>query len=237
MNFSMNPVVVWFEKAVDWAMHNRTKVLNGIIGLVVLGLGVAVYRYMANQTKMAAHKELIQFARMVEEPLNISGDIAGDLRASLEKDKWDRVATMALKSYQEFKGTKLGAAFLVYRADALDSLGKSEEAVTTMRQAVDAMEVSSIRDYYQLKLALMLVDQAGDAAKKEGLELLKKISNNPKDFAHDRALFHLGEYFWINKQFAEAKNCLQQFVVKYGTEKSAAELVEKAKERLELLAV
>lgn len=237
MNFSANPVVVWFEKAVDWAMQNKTKVLNGIVGLVVLGAGVAVYRYMANQTKMAAHKELIQFARMVEEPLNISGDMAADLRASLEKDKWNRIAAMALKNYQEFKGTKLGAAFLVFRADALNGLDKPEEAIDAMRQAVNAIGVASVRDYYQLKLALMLIDQEKEVAKKEGLELLKKISNNAKDAAHDRALYYLGEYYWINKQFAEAKNCWQQFVVKYGTDKGSQELVEKAKERLELLAV
>ncbi|MBM3886526.1 hypothetical protein FJ364_01235 [Candidatus Dependentiae bacterium] len=237
MDFSTSPIMVWIEKAVDWALLNKVKVFNGLAAVVVLGSGIAVYRYMATQTNMAAHKELMQFARMVEEPLNISGDMAGDLKASLEKDKWGRVASLSLKNYEEFKGTKLGAVFLVFRADALDHLGQPEDAVATMRQAVEAMQNRAVRDYYQVKLALMLMDQKNDSVSKEGLTLLQKIAENPKHKAHDRALYYLGEYFWINKQFAEAKNFWQQLVVKYGTEKGALDLVEKAKERLELLAI
>jgi tetratricopeptide (TPR) repeat protein len=237
MDFSTNPVVVWVENAVDWAIHNKTKVLQGVAGLVVLGVGVAVYRYIAHQTNMAAHKELVQLTRIIEEPLRLSGEGASDLRASLETEKWGRVAEMAGKDYQEFKGTKIGATFLALQADALNNLGKGTEAVAAMRQAVRAMSVAAVHDYYQLKLALMLMDAADKAAKQEGLELLTKITTNPKHTAHDRALYYLGEYFWVNKQYAQAKNSWQQFVVKYGTEKSLFELVEKTKERLELLAI
>lgn len=237
MDFSSNPVVVWFENAVDWAIQNKTIVLGGIAGLALVGGGAALYNHMANQTKMAAHKELVQLVRIVEEPVRISGEGAEKLRSSLEQQKWERVATLAQKNYQEFKSTNLGSTFLAFYADALTALNRSKEAVTAMRQAVDAMNVASVRDYYQLKLALMLMDQDEKAQQQEGIDLLTKVSNNPKHAAHDRALYHLGEYFWINKQFGEAKNVWQQLVVKYGSEKGANELVEKAKERLELLAI
>lgn len=237
MDFSTNPVVVWFENVVDWAINNKTRVLQGIAGFVVLGCVVVVYRYVAQQTNIAAHKELVQLTRMIEEPLRVSGEAASDVRASLESEKWMRIASVAEKNYQEFKGTKIAATFLALRADALNNLGKSDEAIAAMRQAVGAMSVVAVRDYYQLKLALMLMDATNKTAKQEGLDVLTKITANPKHTAHERALFYLGEYFWINRQFAQAKNIWQQFVVKYGTEKSLFELIEKAKERLELLAV
>ena len=237
MDFSMDTLMAWFERAVDWAIKNRMQVLGGIVGFVVLGSGVAVYRYMANQTKMAAHKELLQLVRMMEEPVRVSGEGSEELKSSLEMQKWNKVAAAAEKDYQEFKSTSLGSTFLVFQADALNNLGKKAESLVAMRKAVDAMDVAAVRDYYQLKLALMLIDQADDVAAKEGLELLKKLSNNQKSAANDRALYYLGEYFWVNKQYAEAKNNWQQLVVKYGGEKGATELIDKAKERLELLAV
>lgn len=237
MDFSLSTLMVWFENAIDWAIQNRSKFFGGIVGLVVLGCGVAVYRYMANQTKMAAHKELLQLVRMIEEPVRVSGEGSEELKSSLEMQKWNKVATAAEKSYQEFKSTSLGSTFLVFQADAFNSLGKKAEAIVAMRKAVDAMDVPAVRDCYQLKLALMQIDQADEAAKKEGVDLLKKISENQKHAAHDRALYYLGEYNWVNKRYAEAKNTWQQLVVKYGSEKGATELVEKAKERLELLAI
>lgn len=237
MDFSTNPVMIWLDSAVDWSIKNKNTVFAGLIGLCVLASGIAVYRYMAHQAKMAAHKELVQLMRMIDEPIKIAGDGAEALRGSMEQQKWERVATVAQKNAQEFKGTKLGATFMAIYADALSGQNKAKEAVEAMRKAVDSMSVTTVRDYYQLKLALMLVDQADDKEKKEGIELLKKITENPKHTAHDRGLYYLGEYFWINKQYVEAKNCWQQFVVKYGSEKGAGELVDKAKERLELLAV
>lgn len=237
MDFSSNPIVMWFENAVDWAILNKSKVVPGIVGVIVLVFGYGVYRYMAHQTNMAAHKELVQLTRMIDEPLRVAGDAPGDVRASLENEKWGRIADVADKDYKEFKGTKIGAVFLVLRADALSHLGKEDEALATMRQAVDSMPVATVKDYYQLKHVLMLMDSKNKMAQAEGLAALIKISNNAKHAAHDRALYHLGEYYWINKQFAQAKNSLQQFIVKYGTEKSLFEMVEKARERLELLAV
>ena len=237
MDFSTSRVMMWLDNAVDWALKNKNTVFAGLIGLCVLGSGIAVYRYMAQQANMAAHKELVQLMRMIDEPVKVTGDGADVLKGSMELQKWERVATVAQKNAQEFNGTKLGATFLAIYADALGGQNKTKEAVSAMRQAVDGMSVVAVRDYYQLKLALMLVDQADDKEKKEGVELLKKITENPKHTAHDRGLYYLGEYFWINKQYVEAKNSWQQFVVKYGSEKGAGELVDKAKERLELLAV
>lgn len=237
MDFSTSPVMMRIENAVDWAIKNKTTVFAGLIALGLLGGGIAVYRYMANQARMAAHKELVQLMRMIDEPVKVTGEGADALKGSMEQQKWERVAASAQKNAQEFKGTKLGATFAAIYADALNIQNKHKEAVGVMRQAVDGMSVAAVRDYYQLKLALMLIDQNDEKEKKEGIELLKKISETPKHTAHDRGLYYLGEYFWINKQYAEAKNSWQQFVVKYGTEKGAGELVDKAKERLELLAV
>lgn len=237
MDFSTNPLVVWFENAVDWAIKNKKIVFGFVAGCIVLSGGVAVYRYSANQTNIAAHKELVALMRMVDEPVHLSGKGTDDLKASMEEQKWQKVAAVAQKNYQEFKSTNMGATFLAVHADALCYLNKPKEAVAVMRQSVDAMGVASVRDYYQLKLALMLVDQAEEVARKEGLDLLTKISNNPKHMAHDRALYYLGEYFWINKQYPDAKNVWQQLIVKYGNEGGASEFIEKAKERLELLVV
>lgn len=237
MDFSFDTLMVWLDNAVEWAIKNRTKVLGGIVGTGVFFGGVSVYRYMADQTRMAAHKELIQLVRMIEEPVRISGEGSEELKSSMEAQKWQNVAATAEKNYQEFKSTSLGSTFLVYQADALNTQGKRAEALTVMRKAVSAMGVASVRDCYQLKLALMLIDQTDEASTKEGVELLKKMSENQKNAANDRALFYLGEYYWINKQYADAKNNWQQLVVKYGGEKGASELVDKAKERLELLAV
>jgi hypothetical protein len=233
MKFNFGLITVWFEQAVDWALANRVRVLQGLAGVAVLAIGVSVYQYIANQTRMAAHKELMELLRIVDEPV-----MAGEgVKAQAEAEKMTRIVTMADKKYQEYKSTPLAAAFLAIKADALDAQDKTGEAIAVMRQAVSAMSAVTVKNYYQLKLALMLMDQQDEAAQKEGLDVLRKMSNDPKNSAHDRSLYYLGYHAWINKQYSEAKNYWQQLVVKYGSERNSLELVEKAKEHLELLAV
>ncbi len=237
MDFSLGSLMNWFENAVSWITENRQRVIAGISGICMMAIGVGIYHYYANKTKAAAYKDFSALMQMVSEPAKVTGTGGEDLKASVELQKWERVEKLAQSHYNSYKGVGLGAAFLAVRADALDVLGNTAEAVKTMRQAVSAMGVAPIRECYEVKLALMLMDQTSDTEKKEGYDMLIRIGNNPKHMAHDRALYYLGEYAWIQRNFTDAKNYWQQLVIKYGSDRTGNELAEKAKHRLELLAV
>lgn len=237
MDFSMNNLFRFFEDALDWAIKNKTIVFAGVAGVAVLGSGLALHSYLTTQKSMSAHKALVALSALAQEPVRIAGKEALELKETLEQQKWERVATKAQQEFEEFKSTKMAGAFLAIAADALMTQNKTKEAVVAMKKAVEAMQAPAVKDYYQLKLALMLMDQHDDQAKAEGLDLLQKMANDQKNVAHDRALYYLGEHCWIKRDFAGAKNYFQQMVVKYGGEKGSSEFVDKAKEKLELLAV
>ena len=67
---------------------------------------------------------------------------------------------------------------------------------------------------------------------------MKELSVDEKCVAHDRALYHLGNYYWNNKNFDEAKNYWNQLILvaKYNKDAQySSQWAQKAREKLQLI--
>ena len=126
--------------------------------------------------------------------------------------------------------------FLVYQAEALVHLGKLKEATDVLRKAIDNMVNEKVKSYFEVKLALMLIDSKKDISVEQGVSLLKKLALKEDNVSHDLVLYNLGEYYWHKKEFGEARNYWNQFLLKYGkAEKNISPFVAAVKDKLKLI--
>ncbi len=126
---------------------------------------------------------------------------------------------------------------MAFHADALLHLGRLDDAIKEQVEAVASCANTALKEFYELKSACMMLDSA--TYKSQGLELLKKVARTPSNSAHERALYHLGSYFWAQKQFDDAKGYWQQLLVKYGAKdvKHPSAYAQEVKDKLELISV
>ena len=106
-----------------------------------------------------------------------------------------------------------------------------------LKKSIASMKSGPLKEYYRLKLALLALDSPSEKVNQEGLQALQQMSFDQNHIANDQALYHLGMYFWANKNFNEAKNYWQQFLVKYGAEKALESQLAQVRARLDLIAV
>ncbi|HBS48115.1 TPA: hypothetical protein DEO28_03460 [Candidatus Dependentiae bacterium] len=153
-----------------------------------------------------------------------------------QEEKWNKVVEVFQKGFDENKSSSIAPMFLVFKADAMQNLGKSSEALELIKNATKMIKESSLRDSYSLKLALMQIDSNDEAQKTEGLALLKSLAEKSKSPVNDIALYRLGEYFWILKDYSSAQNYWNILVVEHGKKQEAVSYwANLAKEKLKLI--
>ena len=108
--------------------------------------------------------------------------------------------------------------FLVYQSEALLNLDKPDDAISLLDKATSVMTNTTIKDFYRIKLSLMMIDNSKELTKQQGLAVLQLISDDTKSCANETALYYLGAFYWSEKKFLEAKNYWQKLIVKYGTQ-------------------
>jgi hypothetical protein len=94
------------------------------------------------------------------------------------------------------------------------------------------MPSDEVKDYYKVKLSLIKIDNNDQ----QGLESLQQLADNEKSVANDLALYHIGNYYWNQKKFADAKNYWQRLLIKTGGTKvgQASPFIQEVKEKLNL---
>jgi tetratricopeptide (TPR) repeat protein len=221
-----------------------------IIGLVAaISGGVFGYFYYKKMRAEAAYAALTEALEYFDAPVKKDGDskekeVVDDFNFLNKKEftgdsqKWEKVNTVFKTGYEAHKSSGVAPFFLVYRAEALVKLNNLPEAIEVMRAALSRMPNHKVKSYYNVKLALMLVDVRSAVAVEEGVKILKEIARDDKNIAHDMALYFLGEYFWYEKKFNEAKNYWNQLLLAYEKQdKYQSPWVEPAKEKLRLIDV
>jgi len=107
-----------------------------------------------------------------------------------------------------------------------------------------------------VKLALMYMDTASNVLKDQGLKildgftdthnfiptvresgLLKSIRvSGDKNYVHDLALYRLGEYYWLTKNFKLARNYWNRLTLQYGkSTKTPSVWANKVTDKLKLI--
>ncbi len=230
---------MYVESFLNTVTKHKEKVIIGALVLVAIGVGLWGYRSYQHRLQVDAHHDFMQALKYFQAPVQKDEkEVApGTIAFKTENEKWAYVEEKFRKSFEQHRSTGLAPMFQAFRVEALLSLGKHEDAISVQKEALADLRDYSLKGYYEIKLSLMQLDSAIESNKTEGLERLKKTAYDQKHSAHAQALFYLGQYFWINKKFDGAKNYWQQFIVKYGNERTLDHFVDIVKEKLELIAV
>ncbi|MBU1008181.1 tetratricopeptide repeat protein [Candidatus Dependentiae bacterium] len=213
------------------------------IGVTMLLVGGTYgYSYYKVSREERAYRAMVTAFEYFDAPIK-SGEakekdlsFLGKKEFSSANEKWEKVALVFKKAYEDHGNSGIAPFFLAFQVEALINLGNIPEAIKLLREVIRLLTNKESKDYYQSKLALLLTDTKNDKNIQEGLAMLKKIALDDESVAHDLSLFHLGNYYWCHKQFTEARNYWNQLVLKYGKdEKYASPWVSAAMSRLRLI--
>jgi len=241
VEFSYNALVQWLDKTVQALVGHRKQLVLGVITLLAAALLIVGYQWYDQRAQVKAHQAFLDAQRIYEaqvspgHPTIITPTSA---QFGSEEEKWKKVEEVFKETYSKHKGTGIAPVFLTYQADAQAHLGKTDDAIVTLEIAVKAMSSLEIKDFYRLKLALMKMDSNKEAVKQEGFAELKKIAEASTNYANEAGLFYIGNYFWTQKDYSQAKNYWQQLMVKYGLkeqQKDQSGFAELARSKLKLI--
>lgn len=242
MDFSSHNVRGWLDGLLDKVVVYKKQVVVGAVVVVGIGVGGISFAWYQHYVRAQAHKAFVFALRYYDGVVSADARKVPDqdvVRFSSEHEKWEKTENAFKEGYQRYKSTELAPMFLAFQSEALANLGKHDEAIQVLADAQVVMRNDEIRDFYQVKLALMKMDSKNDHTRQQGLVELKKHADNARSFAHELALYHLGGYLWQEKKFADAKNYWQQLLVKYGTRdvKNPSVFADVVKEKLALVSV
>jgi len=237
-----NPLIAWLSKIYNYCIsHKKEAVIAGSILVAIIILVVGYVFYMSSLQKRA-HRSFVDALKYFDSNIVEKQDAKEDFLNLDEftfynqESKWSKVAQVFQQGYEQNKGAGVAPMFLAYQSQALLNLGKQIEAINVLRQAVKLMPSSTLKTYYRVKLSLMQIDSENKDMVNDGVSILKEISLDQKNPTHDMVLYRLGEYYWYEKNFDEAKNYWNQLILKYGksVEKPSA-WVELARPKLKLI--
>ena len=236
----MNQFQYRFVALYEKAMHFKKELLLAIVATAGLFGAYVGYRQYKKSLMASAHKEFVSAMKVFDAPLKDDGRKVRlqDLVFVTAEEKWGRVYDAFERGYKNNKGSGLAGMFLVYQAEALIQLGKLDQAIELMRQAVGIIEGNELVQGYLLKLALMEMDSANAAFAKAGMDRLTSLAQDDSNPFNDAALYHLGLKFFVEKNFAQAKNYFGQLKVKYGAELDTDKCsvwAQKAADKLKLM--
>lgn len=215
-----NPLIEWFYKIIDFAIARKRKLIIGaaiLVSALVFSIG---YVYYKNKLQERAHKSFVRALKIYDAKIGAKSENMLDVdfkSFSTPEEKWTAVTNVFKEGFENYKSAGIAPFFLVYESEALLNLGKVDESIEVLRQALNLMgKKNAAYSYFNIKLALMLIDTKKQELEKEGIEVLKEIAHDSKNSANDLALYRLGEYFWFAKNYDEAKNYWNQLNVAYG---------------------
>ena len=154
---------------------------------------------------------------------------------SSEAQKWADIESTFREGFEANRAATISCMFQLFQAEALLQQGKIGDAIVLMRQAIGTIPARSVVDFYRVKFALVLIDTGKDEDVQEGLGILESMGLNQHSAAQPQALFRLGEYYWVHKDFDRAKGYWQQLVGKFGDDPALERQIRHVEQHLSLL--
>ncbi len=201
MNFSYDTIASLLDVSLNKALAYKKVIIASVAGIVLAIAGGVGFNWYWTATQEAAQKDFFELLTHYNAP---------------GEHKWVTVEKEYRQAYERNKRAGIGPMFEVYQADALVAQGKHDEAITHVENASHALASRELKDFMQLKLALMKLDSKHAIVQKDGLALLKSIAENSKHYANEAGLYYLGYFYFAQNDTQQAKNYWQQLMVKYG---------------------
>lgn len=219
MDFKQSPILMWLDHMLNKAVvHKRYIMAVGAAIVLVVG-GIVLYQFYSRHLNVRAHKDMLDALKVYEASIVPNARTSpkdGFWQFSSEEEKWKKVSEVFEQAYAKNKGAGIAPFFLTFQAEALTRLQKFDDAVKVMEKAIGDLPSKELASLYKVKLALIKLDSSAAPMQKQGLDELNALGQDNKGFAHEHALYHLGQYFWCKKDFVQAKNYWQQLMVTYG---------------------
>ena len=217
-------------------------VLLALVAILALVGGYFAYKYYDERMQRRAHKSFIEALEYINVPVASSPEEKEKLTKeekiffSTEEEKWNKVAAVFKEAYENNKQSGLAGLFLAQESSAVLKIGKPEVARTLLEQAIPLIKENNVKSLYQIKLALLDLDSKDQGVVEKGAALLKSLASDSSTPANDLALYYLGNHYWNNQNFNEAKNYWNQLTHKYGADSPhPSPFALRAKDRLKLI--
>lgn len=208
MNFStvlMNMQLA-YETFVMWLALNWRSVLSGMLVVLLSVTGFFGYRAYKTSCEMKAHKAYLKVERVALRAVAQEKSKHRE-EASFDSEEQKNVAVLEAGTafLAEHRGSGFDASVHGFMAQAFVGQGKLDDARAHMTQAQKTCSSDELRQMYALSVALMKLDSDDEGLKAEGLSSLKGIAQDSSSAACDAALFRLGEKYWNEKNYQEAR--------------------------------
>lgn len=229
-----------YERFVMWLVEYWRQALAIILLSFCATGGFVGWRSYRLVCEERAHKAYLDVVRLVN--ADVKSDGKGDGSSFLsEQDKNEAIISLSDLFLSQHGSTSFAPTVLAFSSRSLAGLGRKNDARVKMHEAEKACSSSDLRHVYALSAALMDIDAEDAAVKEQGLASLKSLSKNTTSAVCDAALFYLGEYFWSQQNYQEARLWWAQLVsiadkkqTEFGTEITSV-WVGAAREKLSLI--
>ena len=239
MDFSREHMHDFMDKAISFVLSRKKQFFMGVAvaaGLVCFSVG---YYYYNHWVQVSAHRDLIAAMRYYDAPVGkgktvISPEI---IEFASSEEKWKKVEETYKENLRKHRGAGIAPIFQSYVVESLIRQGKTDDARQELAEAMRKISSVQVRDFFEVKLALLKIDSGKADLVQEGVADLKRIADSGKHAANELGLYYLGYFYWTRKDFVQVKNYWQQYMVKYGylDAKLQSGLVEVVKEKLSLI--
>jgi len=181
---------------------NQKTLLSLLVGAGLLFGGWYGYRYYQTNKNQKAQRILSEVLSEYERALETNS-----------VEAWGNLASLAALGYQQHKSAGSAPYFLAVESEAVRRQGDYQKAFALLDQTISGVSSrSAVHDLYKAKQALMMLDNADQAVKKEGLQELITLGANTKNSNRDLALYYVGYYYWVNDDIAQAQQSWNELI-------------------------
>ena len=198
---------------------NNSKLVLSYLGAGVALLGVfAGYFYYRIGLERRAQRDLVTALALYNSKVikSVTDEELGENEFKSEADKWTAVNLKFEELYRKNSSAGIASFFLAYRVDALLNLNKLTDAIEVQEELIRKLpKQSALKPYNIIKLSLMKIDTNVESKVDEGLSELKRFAYDSGNVVQDAALYHLGQYYFYEKNFKEAVNYWNQLMINF----------------------
>ncbi len=230
-----------YEGLVIWVLdHWRglfTLILCALFALVG-NFGYQAYRVSQNEE---AHKAFVGITRLVGAQPSGEAKKNAEKRSAAEQQRNEALIAAADLFLGNHSSSCYAPAVHGFMARAYLAMGNAAESRSHFLAAKKAALSLDLRQVYAFSVALMDLDSADESLRSQGLEELKALCANESSSVYDAALFYLGEYYWKQQNYQEARLWWAQLILVANKKMHGAPVEAKspwvalAKERVALL--
>lgn len=216
--FSKNPLVDKIKEMPSFWAKNKSIIINYIIAIVaVIGIFVG-YIFYKNMINKDAQRDFLVAMQVYNGKVvkTATDEKLGVNEFRTEAEKWEQVDKIFDEMYKKNSGSGIAPFFLAYRVEALINLNKLVLAIDVQKELLKKIpNKSNLQPLNKIKLSLMQIDTKIEDRVKDGISELTSIAYDSSCSAQDAALYHLGEYYFYEKNYKEAANYWNQLVLKF----------------------